>query len=205
MQVFFLIVKFNLFFNIYIFKWLFFFNINLNYMAQFNSIIFFMYNLICIVSLIIIFYSFQYLEYDPFLVKFIILLLLFVFFMFLFISSNNFFQLFFGWELIGIISYLLISFWFFRLESIKSSLKSIIVNKIGDLCLIMGIGLIFFNTYSLTFESCYIIIFLYINDFFFYFNNIIILDFICFLFWIAAISKSAQIFQHVSFFRIHSK
>lgn len=84
-------------------------------------------------------YSLSYMETDPHFNRFIFNLSLFTFFMILVITANNFIQLFFGWEGVGLTSYLLINFWYTRTQANKSALKAIIVNKIGDIGLLFGI------------------------------------------------------------------
>ena len=84
-------------------------------------------------------YSLSYMEEDPHFNRFIFNLSLFTFFMVVVITSNNFIQLFFGWEGVGLTSYLLINFWYTRTQANKSALKAIIVNKIGDIGLFFGI------------------------------------------------------------------
>lgn len=81
---------------------------------------------------------------DPHFLRFISYLSIFTFFMLLFVTAGNFLQMFFGWEGVGLSSYLLINFWFTRLQANKSAMKAIIVNRISDLFLYFSIFLIFF-------------------------------------------------------------
>src|SRR5262249_53729381 len=71
--------------------------------------------------------------------------------MFMLVSAGNFFQLFFGWEGVGLTSYILISFWTTRVQAGRSAVKAIIVNKIGDASLLLAVGLMFFVFQSLDF------------------------------------------------------
>ena len=100
------------------------------------------------VSTLVHIYSSEYMSTDPHLPRFMSYLSLFTFFMLILVTSDNFMQLFLGWEGVGLCSYLLISFWFTRLQANKSAIKAIIMNKIGD----FGIALAIFSIFA-TFGS----------------------------------------------------
>jgi NADH-ubiquinone oxidoreductase chain 5 len=78
----------------------------------------------------------EYMSHDPHKSRFFSYLSLFTFFMLLLISADNFFQLFLGWEGVGLCSYLLINFWFTRIQANKAAIKAMIINRIGDFFLI---------------------------------------------------------------------
>jgi NADH-ubiquinone oxidoreductase chain 5 len=88
-------------------------------------------------------YSTEYMSHDPHLARFMSYLSLFTFFMLILVTADNFIQMFFGWEGIGLASYLLINFWFTRIQANKAAIKAMILNRIGDFCLVLGILLIF--------------------------------------------------------------
>jgi len=88
--------------------------------------------LIFIISSCIIVYSFEYMEKDAHLLRFIAYLFLFVFFMVFLVFSDNLLQTFIGWEGVGLTSFLLINFWFTRLEANRSAFKAVLFNKISD-------------------------------------------------------------------------
>jgi len=94
------------------------------------------------VSLMVHIYTIGYMEDDPGYRRFFSYISLFTFSMMMLVMSNNFLQLFFGWEAVGLVSYLLIGFWFKRPSAIFASLKAFIVNRVGDFGFILGIGLI---------------------------------------------------------------
>ncbi|MCG3190610.1 MAG: NADH-quinone oxidoreductase subunit L [Burkholderiaceae bacterium] len=94
------------------------------------------------VSLMVHIYTIGYMEDDPGYRRFFSYISLFTFSMMMLVMSNNFLQLFFGWEAVGLVSYLLIGFWFKRPTAIFASLKAFIVNRVGDFGFILGIGLI---------------------------------------------------------------
>ena len=94
------------------------------------------------VSLMVHVYTIGYMADDPGYQRFFSYISLFTFSMLMLVMSNNFLQLFFGWEAVGLVSYLLIGFWFTRPTAIFASMKAFIVNRVGDFGFILGIGLI---------------------------------------------------------------
>jgi NADH-quinone oxidoreductase subunit L len=94
------------------------------------------------VSLMVHVYTIGYMEGDPGYQRFFSYISLFTFSMLMLVMSNNFLQLFFGWEAVGLVSYLLIGFWFKRPTAIFANLKAFLVNRVGDFGFILGIGLI---------------------------------------------------------------
>jgi NADH-quinone oxidoreductase subunit L len=94
------------------------------------------------VSLMVHVYTIGYMQDDPGYQRFFSYISLFTFSMLMLVMSNNFLQLFFGWEAVGLVSYLLIGFWFKRPSAIFANLKAFLVNRVGDFGFILGIGLI---------------------------------------------------------------
>ncbi|MGZ5714915.1 MAG: NADH-quinone oxidoreductase subunit L [Caldimonas sp.] len=94
------------------------------------------------VSLMVHVYTIGYMADDPGYQRFFSYISLFTFSMLMLVMSNNFLQLFFGWEAVGLVSYLLIGFWFTRPTAIFANMKAFIVNRVGDFGFILGIGLI---------------------------------------------------------------
>ncbi len=94
------------------------------------------------VSLMVHVYTIGYMADDPGYQRFFSYIALFTFSMLMLVMSNNFLQLFFGWEAVGLVSYLLIGFWYTRPTAIFAGLKAFIVNRVGDFGFILGIGLI---------------------------------------------------------------
>jgi NADH-quinone oxidoreductase subunit L len=94
------------------------------------------------VSLMVHIYTIGYMEEDPGYQRFFAYISLFTFSMLMLVMSNNFLQLFFGWEAVGLVSYLLIGFWYTKPTAIFANLKAFIVNRVGDFGFILGIGLI---------------------------------------------------------------
>ena len=153
-----------------------------------------------IISGLVHIYSFGYMSDDPHFIRFIMFLSLFTFFMVLIISADNFVQLFFGWECVGLSSYLLINFWYTRIQANKSGLKAIIVNKIGDIAVIIAIVAL----YLLTKSFDYIFIFNYVNfidltsvtHLFIYDFTLNLLILVNIMLFIGVIAKSAQLGLH---------
>jgi NADH-quinone oxidoreductase subunit L len=94
------------------------------------------------VSLMVHVYTIGYMHDDPGYQRFFAYISLFTFAMLMLVMSNNFLQLFFGWEAVGLVSYLLIGFWFKRPTAIYANLKAFLVNRVGDFGFLLGIGLV---------------------------------------------------------------
>jgi NADH-quinone oxidoreductase subunit L len=94
------------------------------------------------VSLMVHIYTIGYMQDDPGYNRFFSYISLFTFSMLMLVMSNNFMQLFFGWEAVGLVSYLLIGFWYTRPTAIFANLKAFLVNRVGDFGFILGIGLV---------------------------------------------------------------
>jgi len=138
-----------------------------------------------------------YMSHDPFIVRFYTYLGLFTFFMVILITSDNFLQLFVGWEGVGVCSYLLINFWYNRVAANKAAIKAMLMNRIADVFFIFAIILILFYFKTVN----YLIVFSLIDFFqkstvFIFFTEIKIIDLILFLLFLGAIGKSAQIGLH---------
>ena len=140
--------------------------------------------LISSVAGVVIWYSTWYMYKDPHKNRFLGYLLMFAVTMLILVTSNNLFIMFVGWEGVGIMSYLLINFWYTSINSNKSALKAILYNKIGDIGFIIGISMLLYNISSTNIWVLYNMD--KINEI-----NIILIFFV-----IAAIAKSAQIFLH---------
>ncbi|WP_293765575.1 NADH-quinone oxidoreductase subunit L [uncultured Aquitalea sp.] len=94
------------------------------------------------VSLMVHIYTIGYMQEDPGYQRFFSYISLFTFSMLMLVMSNNFIQLFFGWEAVGLVSYLLIGFWFKRPTAIFANLKAFLVNRVGDFGFLLGIGMV---------------------------------------------------------------
>lgn len=107
------------------------------------------------VSLMVHIYTIGYMADDPGYQRFFSYISLFTFAMLMLVMSNNFLQLFFGWEAVGLVSYLLIGFWYTRPTAIYANLKAFLVNRVGDFGFLLGIGLLVSLTGSLNYSEVF--------------------------------------------------
>ena len=151
---------------------------------------------ITFISFLVHMYSVEYISHDPHSPRFLSYLSLFTFFMLILVSANNFLQMFVGWEGVGLCSYLLINFWFTRIQANKAAIKAIVVNRVGDFGLALGIFCIYtcFDSldYSVVFAACPFAS----NLSFFFFYEFNALNLIGFLLFVGAVGKSAQLGLH---------
>ncbi|HQW58149.1 MAG TPA: NADH-quinone oxidoreductase subunit L, partial [Gammaproteobacteria bacterium] len=146
-------------------------------------------------------YTVGYMHQDPGYQRFFCYISLFTFGMLTLVMSNNFLQLFFGWEMVGLMSYLLIGFWFNKKTAVAANLKAFIVNRIGDFGFILGIAAVFycFGTldYAIVFEQVSNIVSM--KQAFAFSADITLpaITFICLALFMGAMGKSAQIPLHV--------
>ena len=149
------------------------------------------------VSSLVHIYSIGYMSHDPHKPRFMAYLSLFTFAMLMLVTSDNFVQLFFGWEGVGLCSYFLIGFWFKKETANAAAIKAFVVNRVGDFGFALGIFLIFylFGTvnYSEVFEQIPTVVDKNLSFLGFELKAI---DLICLLLFIGAMGKSAQILLH---------
>ncbi len=107
------------------------------------------------VSLMVHLYTIGYMQEDPGYNRFFSYISLFTFSMLMLVMSNNFMQLFFGWEAVGLVSYLLICFWYTRPTAIFANMKAFLVNRVGDFGFILGIGLVLAHFGSLDYATVF--------------------------------------------------
>ncbi|WP_412479354.1 NADH-quinone oxidoreductase subunit L [Azonexus sp. IMCC34839] len=107
------------------------------------------------VSLMVHIYTIGYMHEDPGYNRFFSYISLFTFSMLMLVMSNNFMQLFFGWEAVGLVSYLLIGFWYTRPTAIFANMKAFLVNRVGDFGFILGIGLVLTHFGSLDYATVF--------------------------------------------------
>jgi NADH-quinone oxidoreductase subunit L len=107
------------------------------------------------VSLCVHVYTIGYMRDDPGYTRFFSYISLFTFSMLMLVMANNFMQLFFGWEAVGVVSYLLIGFWYTRPSATFAALKAFLVNRIGDFGFVLGIAGIAYFTHSLSYRDAF--------------------------------------------------
>ena len=151
------------------------------------------------VSLMVHIYTIGYMAEDPGYQRFFSYISLFTFSMLMLVMSNNFLQLFFGWEAVGLVSYLLIGFWYTRPTAIYANMKAFLVNRVGDFGFILGIGLIlsWFGTldYAQVFAKAPSLATQTIE--LFSGSPFLLISVICICLFIGAMGKSAQFPLHV--------
>jgi NADH-quinone oxidoreductase subunit L len=140
------------------------------------------------VSLCVHVYTMGYMHDDPGYQRFFSYISLFTFAMLMLVMSDNFMQLFFGWEAVGVVSYLLIGFWYTRPTAIFASLKAFLVNRVGDLGFLLGIAAVLYQTGSLDYGAAFKAAPTLPAN---------VMTFICICLFIGAMGKSAQVPLHV--------
>jgi NADH:ubiquinone oxidoreductase subunit 5 (subunit L)/multisubunit Na+/H+ antiporter MnhA subunit len=142
-------------------------------------------------------YSVSYMEHDPHIVRFMSYLSLFTFFMIVLVTSGNFIQLFMGWEGVGVSSYLLINFWFTRIAANQSAIKAILVNRLGDIGILVALLLIFKTTQTFDFGIVFSLLdFIKDDTILIGFLEYNVVTCISIGLFIGAVGKSAQIGLH---------
>ena len=161
---------------------------------QFDSLTSVMLIVVTSVSFLVHLYSTSYMFGDPHLPRFMSYLSLFTFFMLVLVTGDNFFQLFIGWEGVRLCSYLLINFWWTRIQANKAAIKAMVVNRVGDVGLGLGIFLVFYFFKSLEFSVVFSLVNFY--DFLLGEDSYVFMFLIVCLFLIGAVGKSAQLGLH---------
>ena len=163
----------------------------------FDSLTVVMLIVVTFVSSLVHLYSISYMSEDPHLPRFMSYLSLFTFFMLMLVTGDNFIQMFFGWEGVGLASYLLINFWFTRLQANKSAIKAMLMNRVGDFGLALGIFGIFSFFQSVDFLTIFACAHHFANTkFIFCTLEFDILNTLCLLLFVGAVGKSAQLGLH---------
>jgi proton-translocating NADH-quinone oxidoreductase chain L len=172
-------------------------SLHIDWCFCFDSLTSVMLIVVTFISTLVHLYSTEYMEYDPHLPRFMSYLSLFTFFMLILITANNFLQMFVGWEGVGLSSYLLINFWFTRIQANKAAVKAMLVNRVGDFFLLLAIFAIYFVFNSLDYDTVFSLVPLMVD------HQIVIggfevpaIDMICLLLFGGAMGKSAQLGLH---------
>lgn len=177
-----------------LFSWIHLDLLDLNFNFLFDSLTVSMLVVVTFISFLVHIYSIEYMREDPHQIRFFSYISIFTFFMVILVTAGNLVQLFIGWEGVGICSYLLINFWYSRVDANKSSIMAMVTNKVGDICLLVAFAVVFYIYKSFDFS----VIFSYhmVNAFYYTLDSDLIFI-ICFLFILGAVGKSAQLGLHV--------
>jgi len=191
------ILNFSESYKIHLFNWINSGNLNVEWSIRIDTLSAIMLIVVTTVSSIIHIYSIGYMSGDPSIPRFMGYLSLFTFFMLALVTSDNLLQMFFGWEGVGLSSYLLIGFWHHKKSANNAAIKAFIVNRIGDFGYILGLVGVFFIFNTIYFDD----IFSQVSNFRdhkFNFLGIYVptLDTLCILLFIGAMGKSAQLGLH---------
>ena len=183
--------------NLIIASWINSGTLSVNWSINIDALSSVMLIVVNLVSALVHIYSIGYMSHDPHKPRFMAYLSLFTFAMLTLVTSDNFIQLFFGWEGVGLCSYFLIGFWYKKESANKAAIKAFVVNRVGDFGFALGIFLIFYIFGTVNYDEVFLqipnildekLIFLGIN-----FNSV---DLICLLLFIGAMGKSAQFLLH---------
>jgi NADH-quinone oxidoreductase subunit L len=139
------------------------------------------------VSLMVHVYTIGYMADDPGYQRFFAYISLFTFSMLMLVMANNFLQLFFGWDAVGLVSYLLIGFWYTRESAVYANLKAFLVNRVGDFGFLLGIGLVLASFGTLDYQEVFAKAPALSSG----------MTLICLLLFVGAMGKSAQFPLHV--------
>ena len=153
--------------------------------------------MVTVVSTLIHIYSIGYMKGDRSVPRFFAYLSLFTFSMLMLVTANDLLQLFFGWEGVGLVSYLLIGFWYDKPSANDAAIKAFVMNRIGDLGFAVGIALIFFLFGSIRFDAIFAAVPAQSHAVYHLFGtNLNAMDVIGILLFIGAMGKSAQLGLH---------
>lgn len=177
-----------------LFNWITIDLLFLDFNFLFDSLTVSMLSVVTLISFLVHIYSIEYMKDDPHQIRFFSYISIFTFFMVILVTAGNLVQLFIGWEGVGLCSYLLINFWYSRIDANKSSIMAMVTNKVGDLCLLISFSAIFYlyNSfdYSVIFSS-YMIQALSLEV------DLYLFSIVGVFFILGAVGKSAQLGLHI--------
>ena len=183
--------------NIIIATWISSGSLDVNWSMKIDPLSAIMLVVVTSVSSLVHIYSIGYMSHDPHKSRFMAYLSLFTFAMLMLVTSDNFIQLFFGWEGVGLCSYFLIGFWFKKDSANTAAIKAFVVNRVGDFGFALGIFLIFYLFGTVNYSEVFELIpTITEKNIFFLGIEINAVDLICLLLFIGAMGKSAQILLH---------
>ena len=183
--------------NVVISTWISSGSLDVNWSIKVDALSSVMLVVVTLISSLVHIYSIGYMSDDPHKPRFMAYLSLFTFAMLTLVTSDNFLQLFFGWEGVGLCSYFLIGFWFKKDSANAAAIKAFVVNRVGDFAFALGIFLIFYLFGTLNYDEVFYQVPQIINkELLFLGIPLKAIDLICILLFIGAMGKSAQIFLH---------
>ena len=185
--------------NFYLYEWAKIGELTLGVGFLIDSLTAIMMLVVTSVSLMVHIYTIGYMHDDPGYKRFFSYISLFTFSMLMLVMSNNFLQLFFGWEAVGLVSYLLIGFWYTRPTAVVANLKAFLVNRVGDFGFLLGIAAIVITTASLDYAQVFASSESLVSGNLQITNTIQVslITFVCIALFVGAMGKSAQVPLHV--------
>ena len=195
--IFYKVLAYNYNNNVVVATWINSGSLNVNWSINVDALSSVMLVVVTLISAIVHVYSIGYMSHDPHKPRFMAYLSLFTFSMLTLVTSDNFLQLFFGWEGVGLCSYFLIGFWFKKESANAAAIKAFIVNRVGDFGFALGIFLIFYLFGTLNYNEVFQLVPNILNkEISFLGLNVNSINLICVLLFIGAMGKSAQLFLH---------
>jgi NADH-quinone oxidoreductase subunit L len=183
--------------TIHLFTWIDVGTLEISWALRFDTLTAVMVFVVTVVSAMVHVYSVGYMSHDAHIPRFMAYLSLFTFFMLALVTADNFVQMFFGWEGVGLCSYLLIGFWFHKPSANAAAIKAFVVNRVGDFGFLLGILGVFYAFGSLDFDTVFAATpGIAGQSFSFLGMNVDIVTTVCLLLFIGAMGKSAQIGLH---------
>ena len=197
LTLFFDILQYNSVYKLTLGNWISSEYLNLDWCFCFDSLTSVLLVVVTFISFLVHLYSSEYMRLDPHLPRFMSYLSLFTLFMILLVTANNYLQMFVGWEGVGVSSFLLINFWFTRIQANKAAIKAMLVNRVGDFFILLALFLIYASCNSLDYEVVFSLTPFLINyNIIFFGTEISLIDLICFFLFLGAMGKSAQLGLH---------
>jgi len=183
--------------NLIIATWINSGSLNVNWSINIDALSSVMLVVVTMISSLVHIYSIGYMSHDPHKPRFMSYLSLFTFTMLTLVTSDNFIQLFFGWEGVGLCSYFLIGFWYKKKSANDAAIKAFIVNRVGDIAFALGIFLIFYIFGTVNYNEVFQKIPEILDKKLIFIGiNINAVDLICLLLFVGAMGKSAQFLLH---------
>jgi NADH-quinone oxidoreductase subunit L len=184
--------------TIHLVEWVTSGNLVANWALRLDSLTAIMLIVVTYVSSVVHIYSIGYMSEDKSIARFMSYLSLFTFFMLMLVTGTNFLQLFFGWEGVGVASYLLIGFWFKKQSANAAAIKAFVTNRVGDFGLIIAIALIYLTFRTVEYSEVFALAPNFLKQQIMIFGSEFrAIDAICILLFVGAMGKSAQIVLHV--------
>ena len=183
--------------KVYVLRWIASGTLEVDWALRIDTLSAVMLVVVTFVSSLVHIYSIGYMSHDPHRSRFFAYLSLFTFAMLMLVTADNFVQMFFGWEGVGLASYLLIGFWYKKPSANAAAMKAFVVNRVGDFGYLLGVAAVFMVFGTLEFDTVFALVpEIAGGTFTFAGMQLDIMTTICLLFFMGAMGKSAQFLLH---------